>query len=108
MAIIEETLKGSLKATKKKLAIGTNRTFALRYEHSNITHSMDEIIKVSERFYTRLYASNVMPGDNDEPTSFACEVPLITKEEIGAALKGMKRGKAADEDGITVDLLKER
>lgn len=38
---------------------------------------------------------------------FCCEVPLVTNEELEKTLKGMKTGKAAGDDGITPDRLKE-
>ncbi|WP_265430092.1 RNA-directed DNA polymerase, partial [Klebsiella pneumoniae] len=109
MAIIKETLEvgGSLKATKRKLKIGKDRMYALKDEQGNITHNMEEILEVAQRFYTKLYASDFRQGETNERTDLACDVPLVTKEEVKNALKSMKRGKAAGDDGITVDLLKE-
>lgn len=50
---------GNLKAPKMKLAIRIDRLYLLRYEQGNLMHNMDELIKVGERLYTRLYASGV-------------------------------------------------
>lgn len=47
------------------------------------------------------------PGDSTEPTNLVCEVLLVSKEEVGKVLKWMNRGKAAGDDGITTDHLKE-
>lgn len=41
------------------------------------------------------------------PTSLTYDVLPVTKEEVKNALKCMKRGKAAGNDGIAVDLLKD-
>lgn len=68
---------------------------------------MDEIIKVVERFYTRLYASDVSPAESTKRTSLAFDVLLVSKEEVEKGLQALKRAKAAG-DGLTVDLSKER
>lgn len=109
MAAIEETLERgeSLKATRRKLAIGRERMYALRDEQGNVTHNMEEIIKIAEQFCNRLYASDAGVRRSTEPTSVACDIQPVTKEEVETTLKGMKKGKAADDDGIIIDLLKE-
>lgn len=109
MQMIEETLRrgGGLRSTKKKLAIGRDRMYALRDESGNVTNNLDEILTVAERFYSRLYASISSPGNITARICVEGEAPEITKDEVEMALKAMKRGKAAGDDGITVDLLKD-
>lgn len=89
MAVIEETLEkgGSLKATRRKLAIGRDRMYALRDEQGDIMHSMEEIIKTAERLHT----SDGGAGGTTESTSFNCDVPSVTKKNVEKAFKGMKR-----------------
>lgn len=110
MAVIEETLQigASLKSYKSKRAISKSRMFALGDKQGNIMHNMDEIIKVGEKLFTRLYGSDVRTGETTELASLTGSVPLVAKEKAGKALKGMKRGTAAGDDDITVDLLKDR
>lgn len=64
------------------------------------------MIKLAERYCTRLYASDVGPGETTESASLARNVPPTTKE-VEKALKGMEREKHAGDDGITVERLKE-
>lgn len=66
---------GSFKTAKRKLALGEDRTYALK--DKRITHNMDEVMKVAERF--KLCASNVRPGDGTKTTNLARGVPLVTK-----------------------------
>lgn len=109
MAVIQETLEigESLKATERKQAKGNDRVSALGGEQGSITISRDEIIKAAVQFNTRLHASDVKPGATTEPTIQDRDVPLVTKKEVQKVLDN-NRGKAARDDGITVNLLKER
>ncbi|XP_069984692.1 uncharacterized protein [Penaeus vannamei] len=54
-------------------------------------------------FFEDLYNSNEQP--QVEANAVTRDGPNITKEEITRALKGMKRGKAPGEDGISLDLI---
>lgn len=49
-------------------------------------HNMEEIIKIAEQFYTRLYTSDGGAGETTESTSFAGDVPPVTKKEVEKAL----------------------
>lgn len=57
------------------------------------THDLGETVIVAERFYTRLYARDIRPGEANESGSSAREVALVSKEEAEEALKGMRGGK---------------
>lgn len=66
MAVIEETLEigGNLNAAKRKLAVGRDKMHTLRDEQGNVMHNIDKIIKIAERYYTRLCNSDVGPEQN--------------------------------------------
>lgn len=52
-----------------------------------------------------MYASNIRPGDRSERTNLVSEVPIVTKDGVETVLRGMKRGKAAGDCGITIGQL---
>lgn len=62
--VIEETMQIArfLKATKRNLAIGQDRMYAIRDEHSNMTQNLDEILQVEDRLYISQYTSCVRQG----------------------------------------------
>lgn len=79
--------------------------YALKDDQGNITHNMDETIKVAERFHT-----GCMPATLDRGKLLGVQTKIvmspITKEEVGKALKGTKIVKAAGDEGLTMDLFK--
>ncbi|XP_049267523.1 probable RNA-directed DNA polymerase from transposon BS [Rhipicephalus sanguineus] len=111
MERIEHALKNgrSLKATKTKLCIGKNQMYALRDKDGKVTTNMDRIVEVAEEFYRDLYSSRDSQDDNVRSSNIPEEsdIPPVLTGEVKKALKGMQRGKAAGEDQITSDLLKD-
>ena len=97
-----------MKSVKRKLSIGQGKMYALKDKQGNIISNFDDIVKAAEEFYTDLYSSQSSQAtfirNSDEPDT---EAPSITSAEVRRALKDMTRGKAAGEDGITVDLIKD-
>ena len=83
--------------------------FALRNEKGEITSDRDEVIKVAEEFYKKLYSSNEDREAIEEREEIKDEdrVPRVSKEEVTAAIESMSRGKAGGEDGLTIDLIKD-
>ncbi len=74
----------------------------------NVTTNMDEVVKISEKFYSDLYSdTNEQEEEGRERETAYVEVPSITKDEVRNALKGMSMGKATGEDGLTTDLIKD-
>ena len=96
-----------MKVTKSALGIGNNQLFALKDEQGVITNNRDEVIKVAEKFYRKLYSSNVQQNEDPNTEVMNTEVPCVNASEIKKALKGMSRGKAGGEDGLTIDLIKD-
>uniref|UniRef100_A0A6G5A9L5 Putative endonuclease-reverse transcriptase n=1 Tax=Rhipicephalus microplus TaxID=6941 RepID=A0A6G5A9L5_RHIMP len=110
MERIEHALKngGSVKAVKRKLWIGKRRMYALRNKEGKITTNMDRIVKIAEEFYRDLYSSRDNHNLNTIKTSSnPDDTPPGMIEEVRKALEGMHRGKAAGEDRVTSDLLKD-
>ena len=107
---IEEAVKygRSIKSVRRKLGIGQGKMYALKDKHGNIISNFDDIVKAAEEFYTDLYSTQnsqtTFIRNSGEPDT---EAPSITSDEVRRALKDMTRGKAAGEDGITVDLIKD-
>ena len=99
-AIIQGT---SFKTAKRKLGIGRSQMFAIRKPDGEITHSRKDLIKVVEDFYKDLYCGDEL---TEEVNNEIGEFTAITVGEIKTALKSMKRGKAAGDDGVSVDILK--
>ena len=106
---IEDALKngGSTKLIRRKLGTGRQQVFALKDSNGNIVSNRDGIIKVAEEFYTMLFQSNMRDAYNiaNRNNETPGEVPNVTLGEVRKGLKGMKRGKAAGEDGLTIDLI---
>ena len=110
MTNIEETLRsgGSMKATKRMLAIGKNQMFSLRNSKGEIVNNRDEIINVAEEFYTKLYSSEERLDDvAQEHINNDALVPAVTIGEVRSALRDTKRGKASGSDNITIDQIKD-
>ena len=106
---IEEALSNStsLKKVKLGLGLGKSEIFALKNSEGEVTRNRNEIIKIAEEFYTKLYSSNQEHVSTSPVESEVINVPEITVEEVKNALKGFKKNKAGGEDGITFEHIKE-
>ena len=96
----------SLKTAKRKLMIGRKRILALKTKNGKITRNQDHILKEAANFYSELYSSPEEIRDTSTPSN-TNNIPAILKEEVAAAIKEMRKGKASGEDKLTVDILKE-
>lgn len=94
----------SLKTAKRKLGIGTSQMFAIRKPDGEITHNKKDLVKVVEDFYRELYSGNDLT--QTEVNIQTRDITDVKVDEVKKALKSMKRGKAAGEDGVSVDILK--
>ena len=107
---IEEAVKkgASIKMVKQNLRSGRKEIYALKNNRGELIRNRNEIIKIVEKFYSELYkqterdSNDFYTGKQDET-----EVPEITKEEIDFDLKKFRLNKAAGEDGIAFEHLKE-
>ncbi|XP_056641545.1 craniofacial development protein 2-like [Diorhabda sublineata] len=88
----------------------------LRDGQGNITEDRREILKVTEKFYTGLYESKIdneyVRKANSDHKNRICNVgsedlPEIEEEEIVKSLNQLKNGKAAGDDNIIPEMLKE-
>lgn len=70
-----------MKGSKRTLAIGKNRMYAITGKQEYITHNPDEKIEVADRFYTRLYASDVLQGETTNSESLTSDVWLEIKRK---------------------------
>ncbi|KAG1696479.1 Proprotein convertase subtilisin/kexin type 7 [Nymphon striatum] len=107
--IVETTIKEGkgYKTAKKRLAIGNRQIASLKNADGEIVTDREEILRIGERFYQTLYTSslNIHPTysfseDEEDP------IPDITRIEVESAIKTLKSGKSAGEDGISSTLIK--
>lgn len=68
----------------------------------------DDVIRVAELFYTRLYTSGVGRWETTDSTNSNCNAPPITNGEVGNGLFVIKIRNFARKDDISVDIPKER
>ena len=108
MLRIEEAIKKgkSLKQTRSSSYIGKQQMLALKDSNGEIVKCRDKMIKITEEFYAKLYASKTRVTSTDISVEYT-DIPDITTSEVAFALKHMKRGKAPGDDDITTDLLKD-
>ena len=107
VAKVEEALRkgSSTKLARRRLGIGKHQLFVLKDSNGVPTNNRDEIVKIAEDFYLKLFNTNNRHKNINNSDSINLEVPEVTIDEIRNCLRGMKRGKAGGEDGITIDLI---
>ena len=80
---------------------------SMRKESGEITTDREEILKICASFYKSLYTQTVpTPESTMKSSPDTEEIPEFTEEEVGRAIKRMKRHKAQGVDGITSDIMK--
>lgn len=94
--------------TNKNRAVGKEGIYTLRDEQGKITHHFRVTINVAELFYTRLYANDVRPREKYWEYKHNSKVSLVTKEEVGKAMKGTKKRTRCKNNVITMDLLEKK
>lgn len=109
---IEEAIEdnANMKVLRSKLSIARHRISQMKDQSGNMISNNNLITEHIKDFYTRLYTS-IRPNPT-APRSVVCnvgseDIPEITRGEIRAALKQMKKGKCSGEDKITCEMLKE-
>lgn len=84
---------------------------AVKDENGELIVNQGEIDERWKRFFEDLYNVEGVVAVNEvqeqEPLEAEGEEWIITEEEMMVAVRGMKNGKAAGEDGIVAELLKE-
>ena len=104
--LIQTTIENnkSLKKMKQKLMTGTKRLFKIQKKDGSTTSNQQEILKRVKDFYLTLYDDNIeqVAADNSEKT----DPPDVLPAEVRKAIQRLKNGKAADQDGITGEILK--
>ena len=75
---------------------------SMRKECRDITSDREEILKIHTDFYKSLYNQTVpIPERTMKSSSDTKEIPEFTEEEVGRAIKRMKRQNANGVDEIT-------
>ena len=77
---------------------------AVKRPDGTVTRNKEEIIKIFENFYRKLYYSEEKLGNEDSEENDVI-VPDVMKE-VDKILRGMKNGKSPEEDGLTVEVFK--
>lgn len=112
-AEIEKAIEQNKNFKCLRKAEGRKQIINLKNKDGRETRDRQQIIEITEKFYTDLYASH-LKEDPEYKTSTGKimnigseEMPDVNKEEVIMALSSMKNNKAPGEDDITVELLKE-
>ena len=71
-----------------------------------IIYNRDEVIKIVQEFYKKLYCSNNSQTKDPSIETINVEVPCVIINEIKKTLKGMSRGEQWGADGLPIDLMK--
>ncbi|KAI5737947.1 hypothetical protein M8J77_001036 [Diaphorina citri] len=100
-----ENNKG-LKSVKNKINIGRKGIFALKDENGILTKNNDEIIKIVENFYNKLYQDENKEEFNLENYWEDSDISPILADEVDKTIRTMKKGKSPGEDGTTIEILK--
>lgn len=85
----------------------------LTNKNGDLVTDKSQILKVVEEFYEDLYKSKAENDTEDKERKRVVinvnseEIPSISREEIERALKETKHGKAAGDDDIVVEMLKD-
>ncbi|XP_029640405.1 uncharacterized protein LOC115215385 [Octopus sinensis] len=97
--------KKSLKKCKRDMVLYRSEVTALKNTDGISVNEKNEMEKVCEDFYTKLFKStrNVQPLP---PLQQEENVPPILVSEVERAIGSMKNGKAPGKDGITSEVLK--
>lgn len=110
---IEEALNdgGKTKEWKTQKMLGRDIITSIRDANGNLITDQNKILGRIEEFYKQLYDSNggqIHAFTDRKITNVNSEeIPEIEEFEIEKALKTVKNGKAAGEDGILPEMLKE-
>ena len=74
-----------------------------------IKESGEEIAEVFCQFYEALYQRRTGPHETGTDTSDSCNVEMqpVAMDELDGALRGMRRGRAADEAGVIAEMVKD-
>lgn len=114
MNIIEETIERGkgFKSARRKLSTGKTQMTALLEEDGRTVRCRDRIVERAREFYEKLYSSDisnneVIAGEDDVTTTGPLSIPEVTAGEVERAVHQLKRGKAAGQDNITPDILKD-
>ena len=66
---------------RRTLGIGRKQLYALKDKQDQITNNRDEVIKVVEEFYRKLYSSNDEQTEDTSMETMNIEVPCVNMSE---------------------------
>lgn len=94
----------------KELQTGKVRINQIIDKEGNVQHDKSRIMAVIQEYYEELYSSNQANPIGEHRTNImnvgSEDVLEISIQEIELALKLLKTGRAPEEDGVTVEMLK--
>ena len=91
-----------MKSPKRKESIAV-----MKNDGGQECYDESDIAEIFAIFYEKLYASNHPMARLSEPPQCPCkEIHHFTMDELTLGLKGMKNGKAKDQAGIVVEMMK--
>jgi len=107
--VIQEAIENnkSMKKTKQRLAIGKKQILGVQKEDGTTTYNRITILKTVVEYFTNLYKKTEnAEEETQEISQNSGDLPTILPEEVIAAIKGMKNGKAGGADGVLAEYLK--
>jgi hypothetical protein len=94
-----------------KPSLGKSEIYALQDKEGNIVSDRDELLRITEDFYSHLYSSKSVDENDERLNSVRIqnvnseEIPDIDKDEIRFALQTMKENKSPGDDQIVVEMI---
>ena len=107
--IVKEAIENnkSMKKVRRRLAVGNKQVLAVQKEDGTKTTNRETILKTVTQHFSNLYKrEGCEEEENQEINENSDDPPSILQEEVRAAIRKMKNGKAGGADGILAEYFK--